>query len=179
MHRQEPVSTTQEMYLKVLLQLSETRPIGRVRDIARELGVTPGTVSLRLTKLKELGLVEQERYGGVLLTPVGEAIARCVVRRFETLRTLLNEVFGIDPEIAESDACRMEHAVSPTTVNRMRSLIERLRAGESISREDLASSNRRVGPRCTECEALGFCRATQAATGQTPPSSVRRSDVTS
>jgi len=168
MHRQEPVSTTQEMYLKVLLQLSESRPIGRVRDIARELGVTPGTVSLRLTKLKELGLVDQERYGGVLLTPVGEAIARCVVRRFETLRTLLIEVFGIDPEIAEFDACQMEHAVSPTTVNRMNSLIERLRAGESISRGDLADWNRRVGLRCTDCEALGYCRATQATRTSRP-----------
>ena len=166
MHQQAPVSTTQEMYLKVLLQLSETRPIARVRDIAQELGVTPGTVSLRLSKLKELGLVEQERYGGVLLTPVGEAIARCVVRRFETLKTLLIEVFGIDPEIAESDACRMEHAVSPTTVNRMKSMIERLRAGESISRDDLANWNRHVGPGCAECEALGYCQATQAATGQ-------------
>jgi DtxR family Mn-dependent transcriptional regulator len=163
MHRQEPVSTTQEMYLKVLLHLSETKPIGRVRDIAQELGVTPGTVSLRLTKLKELGLVEQERYGGVLLTPVGEAIARCVVRRFETLKTLLIEVFGIDPEIAESDACRMEHAVSPTTVNRMEALIERLRAGESISSDALANWNRSVGPGCAECEAVGYCRATQAA----------------
>ena len=94
MHGQEPVSTTQEMYLKVLLELSETKPIGRVRDIAKELGVTPGTVSLRLGKLKELGYVEQERYGGVLLTPAGEAIARCVRRRFETLKTLLVEVFG-------------------------------------------------------------------------------------
>ena len=163
MHRREPVSTTQEMYLKVLLHLSETTPIARVRDIARELGVTPGTVSLRLSKLKTLGLVDQERYGGVLLTPAGEAIARCVLRRFETLKTLLIEVFGIDPEIAESDACQMEHAVSPTTVNRMNSLIEGLRAGETISRDDLSDSNRRIGPRCAECEALGYCRATQAA----------------
>lgn len=166
MHKQEPVSTTQEMYLKVLLQLSETRPIGRVRDIAQELGVTPGTVSLRLSKLKELGLVEQERYGGVLLTPVGEAIARCVVRRYETLKMLLVEVFGIEPGIAESDACRMEHAVSPTTVNRMQSLIERLRAGESIHRDDLADWDRNVRPQCSECEALGYCQATQAATVQ-------------
>lgn len=164
MHQQAPVSTTQEMYLKVLLHLSENKPIARVRDIAQELGVTPGTVSLRLSKLKELGLVDQERYGGVLLTPVGEAIARCVLRRFDTLKTLLVEVFGIDPELAESDACRMEHAVSPTTVNRMRSLIERLRAGESISHGDLADTNRNVGPRCAECEALGYCQATQAAT---------------
>jgi DtxR family Mn-dependent transcriptional regulator len=163
MHGPEPVSTTQEMYLKVLLQLSETKPIGRVRDLAKELGVTPGSVSLRLSKLKELGYVEQERYGGVLLTPAGEAIARCVTRRFETLKTLLVEVFGIDPETAESDACKMEHAVSPTTVNRMEALIERLRQGESLSPETLSSWTRDIESRCADCEALGVCGAAQSA----------------
>ena len=41
MHGNEPVSTTQEMYLKVLYHLTEEekKPIGRVRDIAHELGV--------------------------------------------------------------------------------------------------------------------------------------------
>jgi DtxR family Mn-dependent transcriptional regulator len=152
------------MYLKALLRLSEESPIARVRDIASELGVTPGTVSLRLGKLKELGCVEQERYGGVQLTPAGEAIARCVVRRYETLKSLLVEVFGIDPETADSDACKMEHAVSPTTVNRMEALIRRLRAGETLSAEDLATSNRKLRTPCVECEALGVCREAHAVT---------------
>lgn len=163
MHRQEPISATQQMYLKVLLHLSKTKPIGRVRDIANELGVTPGTVSLRLGKLKELGLVEQERYGGVQLTPPGAAIARCVSRRFDTLRALLIEVLGVDAETAESDACKMEHVVSPTTVNRMETLIERLRAGASLSRDGLNPGGE-LGPRCAECEASGVCLAVQEAT---------------
>jgi DtxR family Mn-dependent transcriptional regulator len=151
-----------------LYRLSREKPITRVRDIATELGVTPGTVSLRLGKLKKLGCVEQERYGGVVLTPAGEAIARCVVRRYETVKALLVEVFGIDPETADADACKMEHAVSPTTVNRMESLVERLRAGEVISVEELRASNRRLRSACTECEALGVCREAHAAAGPEP-----------
>ena len=162
MHGPEPVSSTQEMYLKALYRLSREKPVARVRDIAAELGVTPGTVSLRLGKLKELGCVEQERYGGVQLTPAGEAIARCVIRRYETLKSLLVEVFGIDPETADSDACKMEHAVSPTTVNRMETLIRRLRDGDSISANDLASSYRTLRQPCAECEALGVCREAHA-----------------
>jgi DtxR family Mn-dependent transcriptional regulator len=169
MHREQPVSTTHQMYLKVLYRLSFDHPVGRVRDIAKELGVTPGTVSTGLNRLQETGFVERERYGGVQLTPPGTAIARCITRRFEVLKTLLTEVFGVDGETAELDACSMEHAVSPVTVNRMESLIERLRAGDSIDLETLANLNRTVGSRCAECAAVGMCQA--AANVATDPTS--------
>lgn len=163
MHRAEPVSSTNQMYLKVLYRLSEAHPVGRVRDIAKELGVTAGTVSNNLKRMQELGLVEREHYGGVQLTPPGAAIARCVTRRFEVLRALLTEVFGVDAETAEADACAMEHAVSPVTVNRIEELTARLRAGESLDRKSLSSLADKVGSRCEECAAAGVCQAVETS----------------
>jgi len=159
MHREKPVSTTHQMYLKTLYRLSQDHPVGRVRDLASQLDVTPGSVSTSLNKLHELGLVDRERYGGAQLTAAGAAIAHCVVRRFETLKALLIELFGVDPERAEADACLMEHAVSPSTVNRMEALLERLRAGESINLEDLRHHHRAGKTACAECEAADVCRA--------------------
>ena len=163
MHREEPVSTTHQMYLKALYRLSRTRPVGRVRDLARELGVTPGTVSTGLNRLQTLGLVDRERYGGVQLTPAGSAVAHCVIRRYETLKALLLEVFGVEPEHAESDACLMEHSVSPATMNRMAAVLERLRAGESIDLQSLKQHHRSISSACAECEAADLCRAAESA----------------
>ena len=165
-HRDDPVSTTHQMYLKTLFRLTQTRPVGRVRDVARELGVTPGTASLALMKLKDLRLVEGERYGGVLLTPAGEAVARCVNHRFETLRALLVEVFGLSPETADADACSMEHAVSPETVDRAEALLAQLRAGESLELKNLGRLGDGVPSRCADCAAAGVCLASSRVTAR-------------
>ena len=151
------------MYLKALLQLSRTHPVGRVRDLAEELDVTPGTVSATLTRLQEQGLIEREHYGGALLTPTGTAVAECVERRFEILRSLLVDVLGVDEENAENDACLMEHAVSPMTLNRMARFLDRLHAGESIELQDLQRPWPRGDDLCAECGAQGTCRAIERA----------------
>ena len=163
MHREEPVSATHQMYLKALYRLSEVHPVGRVRDIANELSITPGTVSTGLNKLQELGLVDRERYGGAQLTPAGSAVANCVMRRYETLKALLIEVFGVEPENAEADACLMEHVVSPATTNRMAAILARLRDGESIDLKSLKHHHSNTKPACADCEAAGVCRAAESA----------------
>lgn len=163
MHHEEPVSATHQMYLKALYRLAETRPIGRVRDVAEALGLTPGTVSATLNRLQDQGLVERERYGGAVLTASGAAIARCVMRRYDTVHALLTELCGVDGVVAEADACRMEHSVSPGTVNRMEKLVEALRSGESIDRARLAALHESADDACAECAAAGVCGAARAA----------------
>ena len=162
MHLTKPLSETQEMYLKTLYQVGGPKEIARVGDLAHGLGVSPGTVSTVLKKLHEMHLVEHERYGLVSLTPTGNRVAACVVRRFEVLRDVLVELLGIDAETAAVDACMMEHAVSPTTVNRMRTLLDRLRAGK-VSGLGRSLAPRRTDP-CSRCETLGWCQAE----GRTP-----------
>ncbi len=163
MHREDPVSPTHQMYLKALLGLCQTHPVGRVRDLAEELGVTPGTVSTALTRLQELGLVDREHYGGALLTPIGRALAECVARRYETLTRLLTEVFGVDLADAQADACLMEHAVSPITINRMNRFLEYLQAGGSVDLANLRQLYEKETAPCSECEAEGYCKAAESA----------------
>ena len=130
MHREPQLSPTHEMYLKVLFRLGEQRDVARVRDMAKGLGVSPGTVSAVLKKLDRLGLVKHNRYEAVTLTPAGTEVAQSVVRRFETIRAMLIEVLGLDLDDAEDDACMMEHTVSPVTVDRMERLLRLVRNGE-------------------------------------------------
>ena len=163
MHREDPVSATHQMYLKALFRLCRTHPVGRVRDLADELGLTPGTVSTALNRLQELGLVEREHYGGALLTPSGSALAECVVRRFDTIKTLLVEVLGVDEAHAESDACLMEHAVSPVTLNRISMFLDHLEAGNSVNLESLKELYSNNDALCSECEAEGYCKAAESA----------------
>ena len=155
MHRQSPLTATQEMYLKVLYEVRGKHQIARVRDVAKGLGVSPGTVSGALKKLEQAGFVEHERYGVAALTSAGVAVAECTLRRHDTIRDVLIEVFGVEPDTAAEDACLMEHAVSPTTVNRMITTLQRVRQGDAVIRADSG----KLADLCAECEAVGFCQA--------------------
>ncbi|HUC42649.1 MAG TPA: metal-dependent transcriptional regulator [Candidatus Sulfotelmatobacter sp.] len=162
MHRKKPLSETHEMYLKTVLKVRGPHEVARVRDVAEGLGLTPGTVSLVVKKLDHMHLLEHDRYGFVALTPRGEQVAACVLRRFETIRGLLVEVLGVDPKTADDDACAMEHAVSPATVNRMRVLLERFRSGRLALPAAPRSRRSRSADPCARCEALGSCQADAA-----------------
>lgn len=157
MHHDEGLSPTHEMYLKVLYRLQLEGEVGRVRDMARGLGVTAGTVSAVLKKLERAGLVIHDHYGVVKLTPGGTRLAECVVRRFEVVKAMLVEVVGLDAEAAEVDACLMEHVVSPATVNRIESLVGFVRSG----RIDVKPMHR-LRPSisvCTTCQSSDACQA--------------------
>lgn len=160
MHRKRSLSDTHEMYLKTVLQVRGTHQVARLRDVAEGLGLTPGTVSSVVKKLDEMHLVEHDRYGFVTLSPAGESVATCVMRRFETVRDLLVEVLGVDSKTAEQDACAMEHAVSPVTANRMRAFLERERVKRA--KKSAAGARRKLPDPCARCEALGTCQAAAA-----------------
>ena len=156
MHRQNPISPTHEMYLKVLYEVRGKHEVARVRDMAKGLGISPGAVSGVLKKLEQAGFVEHERYGVVALTPAGLAVAECMMRRHSTIRDVLIEIFGVEPATAADDACMMEHAVSPATLNRLRVTLHRHREERGVTGVggpglDLLD--------CSECEASGQCQA--------------------
>jgi DtxR family Mn-dependent transcriptional regulator len=117
LHRQSSLTSNQERYLRAILLVRDKHKIARVRDVAKRLAVTSGTVSSTIRKLERAGFVEHEQYGGVVLSQTGSAVARCTLRRCDTIRDVLIEVFGVDADRAAEDACLMEHAVSPATVN--------------------------------------------------------------
>jgi Mn-dependent DtxR family transcriptional regulator len=67
-------------------------------------------------------MVIYEKYGRIQLTPAGKKAAQDVFRRHEILRRFLIDVLDMDPEKAAEDACRMEHAISATALERLAKL---------------------------------------------------------
>lgn len=114
-----PLSAAMQDYLEVILNLSRQKETVRVTDIARRLNLSKASVSQALGQLREQDLIDQDHYGPVKLTATGEKYALVVRHRHEVLRSFLVEVLGIDPCIADQDACQMEHAVSSKTTERL------------------------------------------------------------
>ena len=114
------LTSNMEDYLEVILNLQQEHRVARVKDVAQKLKVKMPSVTGAMKGLAEKGLVNYERYSYLTLTEAGEKIAREIGDRHKTFYSFLTEVLQLDHETAELDACRLEHATSRKTFERVK-----------------------------------------------------------
>ena len=100
-----------ENYLKQILILLETEGYARSKDIADSMGVSKPSVCVAMKKLKENGCIMMSTRSPVCLTDKGYAMARQFYDRYKTLTRVLTQL-GVDEQVAERDACKIEHDLS-------------------------------------------------------------------
>ena len=108
-----------EDYLKLIFNLGKKTTAVRIRDIAKEMKVRMSSVTSMLNTLSRKNLINHEKYEHVELTSEGMKIAQEISLQHEVLFNFLNNILKIDSEVANEDACRMEHAISPVTLKKM------------------------------------------------------------
>jgi DtxR family Mn-dependent transcriptional regulator len=108
-----------EDYLEAIMLLDRQNEGASVTTISRFLEVKKPSVTAALSKLSENGLVEHQKYGSIGLTARGRRTARDVYHRHTTLLHFLTGVLGVDARIAEEDACKLEHSLSPASVAKL------------------------------------------------------------
>lgn len=113
-----------EDYLEAIYHLQWEQEEVRVKDIAAHLDVTMPSVSSALSWLTEQELVSHEKYGTVTLTDEGRECAQHVHRRHQAMTRFLRDILQLDPDVADAEACRLEHALSSEAVRRLLALIE-------------------------------------------------------
>ena len=111
-----PITPTMEDYLEAIYNLSKEKRAIRVKDIAKKLDVKMPSVTNMLKTLSERDLIDYEKYEYLELTKRGSNIGYNIDKRHKILRTFLADILKIDLDKADEDACKMEHAVSPATL---------------------------------------------------------------
>ena len=111
-----PITPTMEDYLEAMYNLAKEKRVVRVRDIASKLDVKMPTVTNMLKSLGERGLIDYEKYEYLELTEEGSNIGQEIDHRHQILRKFLTDILKVDYNQADEDACKMEHAVSPATL---------------------------------------------------------------
>ena len=125
----------------------------RVSDIAKQLGITRGSVSLSLRTLKSRKLVVTDEHRMVKLSPHGQEIVDAVLAKREALKMFLCEALGLSPEQADVDSCKIEHLISPKTAERLVQFMKFL-ASEDPAANDLLRRFRRFE---ADCPTPGRC----------------------
>lgn len=113
-----------ENYLEAIFVLQREHGHAHVRDIAKTISIKMPSVTEALRKLKRSNFVNYERYSSVSLTQKGKSLAQRVMKRHQVLYQFLHNVLKVDNEIAQEDACRIEHVISRQALKKLEKFIE-------------------------------------------------------
>jgi len=108
-----------EDYLEAVLMLQKKKGMVRSIDLARHMGYSKPSISHAVKILQEGGFLTMDEDGYLHLTDVGREVAERIYERHQLFTKLLVDV-GIDPVIAEKEACQMEHTISQDSFEKLR-----------------------------------------------------------
>lgn len=114
-----------EDYLEAILFIEEEKGIVKSVDIATYLGVSKPSVNKALTILQEMGYVRKPNYSQVTITQEGRKKAKAVAQKHSALTRLLTDVLGVSEEVAEKDACKIEHDISEETTQKLIAFLQK------------------------------------------------------
>ncbi|MBR2926042.1 MAG: metal-dependent transcriptional regulator [Clostridia bacterium] len=100
-----------EMYLESILLLCEQNQTVRAIDVSRHTGYTKPSVSRAMGLLKASNHITVDESGYIHLTKSGREVAAKILERHRLLTEFLTAL-GVSAEIADDDACRIEHVIS-------------------------------------------------------------------
>lgn len=108
----EKLSAAMEDYLKTIYRLGSCNSAIYIREIARKMGVSKASVCRATDFLCSKGLIVKNKYQDLTLTDEGLRQAALLSHKNSIIRKFLSEILGIDPSIADRDACSIEHGIS-------------------------------------------------------------------
>jgi len=113
------LSAALEDYLEAIFHLVAEKGVARVNDIAARVSVHKSTVTAALKRLAREGMVNYSPYEHATLTVRGEERARRIRWRHEVIRGFLADVLNLPSATADENACRMEHVMDKSVLDRL------------------------------------------------------------
>lgn len=117
------IHDSEENYLEAIVVLAREVGVVRSIDVANHLDLSRASVSNAIKKLEQEGHVTMQEDGSLTLSSSGRAIGEEIDLRHRTLKDWFLHV-GVSPEVAEDDACKVEHAISAETFTCLRAYFD-------------------------------------------------------
>ena len=105
-----------EDYIETIYRLKKSKGVVYSIDVAKEMGFSRPSVSRAVGILRDEGLITMDELSKEInLTEMGRKKAVEIYDKHKTLTSFLQKVAGVSEKVAETDACRIEHIISPST----------------------------------------------------------------
>jgi DtxR family Mn-dependent transcriptional regulator len=153
-------SSLREDYLEaILISTARYSHPPCAKDVSEALHIDEGDVRTHLGELASGGDICLHDDGRIMLTDQGTATGKQIIKKHETLQSFLSEILGMDRSSASDEACRIEHAVSDETIDRLgdylRSPVPQSPCGGHADPDRSCMQGIRRPIRCGDTYALG------------------------
>jgi len=127
------LTASMEDYLEMIYRTCGEEGYARVNRLAERLNVRPSSTTKVIKKLKDLGLVNYQKYGVIKLTEKGKALGSFLLKRHEVIEEFL-KILGVE-ETRLKDTEMMEHDVSLNTLRGLYTLNRFLRESPDVMKQ--------------------------------------------
>lgn len=112
----EKLNINNQDILETIYELEKNKGKARLTDIALKLEFSKSRTNQEIKKLISMGLVQEDKYGPIVLTKLGLFEAERIMFTHLLIKTFLKSHLGLDEETSEKDACAIEHIISEETI---------------------------------------------------------------
>ncbi len=149
------LSDSLEDYLEAIFWIASKKGAARAKDIAKALKVRAASVTGALRLLAERKLIHYAPYEVITLTSEGRKEAEKIIQKHEVLKGFFVGLLGIDEDLAEEGACRLEHGLPDPIMERLLAFTEFVqscpRCGEDWRRQFLNRCTAQNDAPCLDC----------------------------
>ena len=105
------ITSSLEDYIEAVYNIYSTEGKVKAIDVSRKLKVSRASVTEALQKLEQLELINYGHYGTISITDNGVKKAKEIIKKHETLSTFFEKILGVNHDLAEETACKIEHVI--------------------------------------------------------------------
>ena len=113
------ISSSLEDYIEAVYNIYLAEKKVKAVDVSRRLNVSRASVTEALQRLEQLGLINYGHYGVISITEEGVKKAKEVIKKHNTLSLFFEKVLGVEHELAEDTACKIEHVIGDEILSKL------------------------------------------------------------
>ena len=113
------IHRSSEDYLAAILVLENKKGSVRNVDVAEYMGYSKPSITNAVSVLRKAGYVRIDESRNIKLTTVGKKVAEKIYEKYEFFLKYLMAI-GVDEKTALEDACKLEHAISDESFQKLK-----------------------------------------------------------
>lgn len=116
------LTASMQDYLEMIYRLSGETGYTRINDISAALNVQPPSVTRMVQKLAEIGTLDYEKYGVIVLSQKGKKLGGYLLQRHQMVEDFL-KMLGIKEDLL-METEKIEHTISTQTLKRLADFVD-------------------------------------------------------
>ncbi len=122
-------------HLMAVYELLKKNGYARGIDVANYLDISRSSVSVTLHKLLAKGYIVEDDNKFYQLTSEGKELANDVLNIRGIVKSFFTDVLGLSEDLAEEDACKIEHLLSHETGEKLSKFLDFFLSADTVSKE--------------------------------------------